>query len=363
MSMTVRERLIAALTAGAPDRTPVTLYGVFPHNPDDWRWTRPSYHPLLHFAREHTDPFCRWEPAKPAFYATAPSHSRLLDDGAFIEHTLETPLGPITTVTNHTPATQWTEKYYCETDEDVERFLSISFEPARPDLSKALELERTIGDDALLTIGFLDPIALVGDLFGPEEFAIRCVTDTRTVKQMMDMVFENVYDFLHYLLDHGPRAHFIIAGAEYATAPLLAPRYFDEFVVPYESRMIDLIRSHGSWATVHCHGRLDGVLERIAGMGPHGLHPVEAPPMGDVSLADVKRRVGERMCLIGNIQIGDVIGATEEEIDQAVRAALRDGAPGGGFILSVTASPYEEELSLRALRNYQRIVESARAHR
>jgi len=362
MSMTVRERLITALSAREPDRTPVTLYGVFPHNPDDWRWSRPSYRPLLEFAHKHTDPFCRWEPSVPAFYAAAPAHSRVLGDGAFIEHTLETPRGPITTITNNTPATQWTEKYYCESDEDVERFLSISFEPTRPDLTKALELERSIGEDALLTISFLDPIALVGDLFGPEEFAIRCATDRHTLKKMMDMVFENVYDFLRYLLDHGPAAQYIIGGAEYATAPLLAPRYFDEFVVPYESRMIDLIRSRGSWATIHCHGRLNGVLERIAGMGPHALHPVEAPPMGDVSLTEVKRRVGERICLIGNIQIGDVIGATEEEIDQTVRLALRDGAAGGGFILSVTASPYEEELSPRALRNYQRIVETARQY-
>ena len=84
--------------------------------------------------------------------------------------------------------------------------------------------------------------------------------------------------------------------------------------------------------------------------------------MGDVQLAEVKRRVGDRMCLIGNVQIGDVIGGERDEVDVRVREAVRDGAPGGGFILSITASPYEEKLSEQTLENYRQFVRSGREH-
>jgi uroporphyrinogen decarboxylase len=81
-----------------------------------------------------------------------------------------------------------------------------------------------------------------------------------------------------------------------------------------------------------------------------------------VPLAEVKRRVGDRTCIIGNVQIGDVIGGERETVDARVREAVRDGAPGGGFILSITASPYEEELSAHSLENYRQLIRSGRAY-
>jgi len=361
-TITVCQRLLAALERKETDRMPISLYGVYPYSPDDWRGSRSSYRPLLELARECTDPFCIWASDRGAFYARTPTRVILLDDGAFAEHIVETPLGPITCITNTSPATQWIKKFYLQDDDDVRRFLSIPYEPLRPDLAPALELERAVGERALMFTSFLDALGVVADLFTPEDFAVRCLREKATIKKLIEKVFEHLYDYLHHLLDHGPRSLYMIGGPELATAPLLSPAYFDEFVVPFDSRLIDLIHQHGSWAAIHCHGRLNGVLERIADMGPDGLHPMEAPPMGDVELVDVKRRVGDRLCLIGNLQIGDILGRLPEDVDRLVEESVACGAPGGGFILSTTASPYEEDLSSNSLRNYIQLVESGRRY-
>ena len=208
----------------------------------------------------------------------------------------------------------------------------------------------------------LDGLGIVADLFTPEDFALRCALDKDNIGRMIKQVNEQLYDYVHYLLDNGPRSLYNIGGPELATAPLLPPRYFDEFVTKYDAPLIDLIHQHGSWAMIHCHGRLNGVLERIADMGPDGIHPCEAPPMGDVPLAEVKRRIGDRLCIIGNVQIGDLIVGQREDVDRRVQEAVMAGAPGGGFILSVTASPYEEELAPHTLANYQQFVESGRKY-
>jgi hypothetical protein len=360
--MNVRERLLTALAGKEPDRMPITLYGVYPYSAGDWRAARPSYRPLLDLAREETDPFCQWSIDQGTFYSRVPATARILEDGAFVERTVETPLGPLTCVTNTSPATQWIKKFYLQDDDDVQRFLSIPYEPVRPDLRPVLELDQSVGQRALMCTAFLDGLGVVADLFTPEEFAIRCVSQKRTIRGMIEKVSEQLYDYLGYLLNHSPRSLYIIGGPELATAPLLAPRYFDEFVMPFDRRLVEMIHQHGSWAAIHCHGRLNGVLERIADLGADALHPCEAPPMGDVPLAEVKRRVGDRLCLIGNVQIGDVIGGERDEVDVRVREAVRDGAPGGGFILSITASPYEEELSTQALENYRQFVRSGREH-
>jgi len=127
----------------------------------------------------------------------------------------------------------------------------------------------------------------------------------------------------------------------------------------FDRRLVEMIHEHGSWAAIHCHGQLNGVLERIADLGADALHPCEAPPMGDVPLAEVKRRAGNRMCLIGNVQIGDVINGEPAEVDARVRGRAGRLA-GRGFILSITASPYEDELSALTLDNYRRFVRSGR---
>ena len=78
---------------------------------------------------------------------------------------------------------------------------------------------------------------------------------------------------------------------------------------------------------------------------------LEPPPLGDTILSDAKRRIGDRVCLIGNIQYDDLARGTEESIERLVAEAIEQGAPGGGFILSPCASPYEQPLPPQAARN------------
>ncbi len=358
-AMTSRQRLLTALACKEPDCVPVTLYGVHPYMAGaDWRCRHPSYQPLLALAREQTDNLGWLALDAGVFYSALPTHKRALD-ADFIETTIETPRGPLTEIEN---TIQQVRKPFLQDDEDIQRFLALPYLPVRPDLGPAWELEGRMGEHGLLHAGGLDALGVVADLFTPEDFALRCHYDRPLILKMIEKVFEQHYDYLHAILDHAPRALWIISGAEYAAAPLLAPRYFDAFVAPFDSRLIDLIHQHGSLAEIHCHGRLDGILERIADMGPDALHPVEAPPMGDVPLAEVKRRLKGRSCIVGNVQVGDLIALTPAEVAASVRAAIRDAAAGGGLILSTTASPYEPALGARTLANYTQVVASAREY-
>ena len=70
----------------------------------------------------------------------------------------------------------------------------------------------------------------------------------------------------------------------------------------------------------------------IVDAGPDGLNPIE--PAAGMSLAEVKRRVGNRVCITGNIDCGQLLPfGTREEVAAAVRQAIADGGAGGGYIL------------------------------
>ena len=83
---------------------------------------------------------------------------------------------------------------------------------------------------------------------------------------------------------------------------------------------------------------------QLWGMAPC-LSTVPPPPIGDVDLVQAKARVGDRICLNGNVDIINVIkDGSPEQVRQAVRQAILDAARGGGFILGTSDSIREAPL-------------------
>ncbi|MCB0054298.1 MAG: hypothetical protein KDE24_32670, partial [Caldilinea sp.] len=63
-------------------------------------------------------------------------------------------------------------------------------------------------------------------------------------------------------------------------------------------------------------------------------------PQANVDIAEVKRRYGDQLCLIGNVNCAMLDTGTPEDIAESVRYALRSGMPGGGYIFSTSNCIY-----------------------
>ena len=183
------------------------------------------------------------------------------------------------------------------------------------------------------------------------------VEDRSLALRLIETIAERIFVHTRGLLEAGARPIFIIGGPEFATPPLLSPRHFDDFVVRFDRPLIDLIHDYGCPVIVHCHGRLDAVLERFVDMNVDGLHPLEGPPMGDVTLAQAKQRVGDHICFVGTLQIGDMMSAAPQEIRRQVLAIRREACPG--MILTTSATPYESPMSQRLFENYDAAIAAA----
>ena len=83
----------------------------------------------------------------------------------------------------------------------------------------------------------------------------------------------------------------------------LPPEYFADFVTPYVKRMSELIHQYGAKMRLHCHGNIARVLDEIMKTEPDALDPIEPPPDGDIELGEVKKRIGDKVCLFGNIEM------------------------------------------------------------
>ena len=118
------------------------------------------------------------------------------------------------------------------------------------------------------------------------------------------------------------------------TGPLLSPPMFAEFVTPYLTDLVQALMDYGAYVMVHTDGDIMPILDDLASTGAHALHSLD--PMAGVDIAEVKRRVGDRMCIMGNVHCAMMQTGTPEDIANSARYALRHGMPGGGYIYSTS---------------------------
>ena len=81
---------------------------------------------------------------------------------------------------------------------------------------------------------------------------------------------------------------------------------------------------------LHICGNASPILEHMADTGTDGIEPLD--PLGGVSVADAKIRVGNRVCLKGGVNTLSFLESGDTVYRQA-REILEAGAPGGGFVL------------------------------
>lgn len=118
----------------------------------------------------------------------------------------------------------------------------------------------------------------------------------------------------------------------------LSPAMFNEFVAPYLTELVAGYRALGFYVIKHTDGNILPILDALVAARPHALHSLD--PQGKVDLAEVKRRVGDQLCLIGNVNCSLLQTGTDAQVEADVRRALREGMPGGGYIFGTSNCIY-----------------------
>ena len=113
--------------------------------------------------------------------------------------------------------------------------------------------------------------------------------------------------------------------------PMFNPRHIDEFCFEPLRRQLALIHSQGIPCILHTDGDNSRLMESFIAMGIDALHPVEPCPRFDIY--ELKERHGDRICLMGNIDLASVlVFGTPEKVAADTAEHVRRLAPGSGYI-------------------------------
>jgi len=384
--MTSRERLLKTLAIEPADRVPISCYELNAWNPHDWYNRQESYKDLMAMVREQTDGVYMAGVPGPRLgnpveivrgegdLADIQSDNCLTierwrqDTSDFIRATFHTPKGKLTELyrTDENLNTTWKLEHPVKTIDDVDTYLSIHWELPEMDLSDFAAAQQRLGEDGIMMPSLSDPVGGQASALEMGQFLIYAITETDRIRYLLDVLHERQMAHLKAVLKAGVTAGvdwsqvmFRICGPEYVTPPYVGPEYFAMFVTPYMRRMSDLLHEYGAKMRLHCHGRIGRVLDEIVKTDPDAIDPIEPPPDGDIELAEVKKRIGDRVCLFGNIELRLLEHGTTDEVRQFVTDAIKCAKPGGGFVIMPTAAPINVPLSPKTEQNYRVFIERA----
>jgi uroporphyrinogen decarboxylase len=114
----------------------------------------------------------------------------------------------------------------------------------------------------------------------------------------------------------------------FKTAPFFSPKVFHDLVMPRYRRLREKVTL--PWL-IHSDGNLMPFMEDLVSLGISGLHPNEK---GAMDIRQMKKDYGDRLCLLGNVDLNILGLGTPADVDEEVRGLIRDVAPGGGYMVT-----------------------------
>jgi len=365
--MTSRERILKVLNYEIPDRVPISTYELVGYNSKAWENNQPSYKTLMDYIRKYTDCICMWQPGSnemilgSAAKVDIKEERRELNDELIIKRKLNTPKGELTQTykIKKNVNTHWQVEHWCKNIEDVEKILSLPYEPVEYDFSDYERIKNEVGDKGVIMISIPDPLCYAAELMDMGNFTVWAMTEPEHFEKVLKIVFERIMENLKRMLDIQIVDLYRLCGPEYATPPYLPPHLFNRFVTSYVKEMNDLIHKKGGKIRFHCHGRLKEVIKFILETDSDGLDPCEAPPDGDITLKELKQITKGKLPLFGNLQLKLLEHGTKEEVRHAVIDCIDAAKEDGGYVIMPTAAPINVPLSSKTEENYKVFIDTA----
>jgi uroporphyrinogen-III decarboxylase len=363
--MNSAQRLLTAFRRGTPDRVPVAtwlslrlldqLTGQSPKKFLDRFASDPNgsivkiqedlgFDPILLTFSELEDEvvdwpnrLLRWQPEAFENWKIQSEVTEKSEDSVTVRRTITTPEGQLTSAYRRERYQKWTLEHLVKEESDLE-LLKYRPDPKYLDISLLSETVRTVGERALVMHNFpgiwyeacsvRDLVSVSTDIYERPEWLKRYMTVLgEYLLRMQARIMESGIKVL--LLDES----WVGVGLSAAT--------FNEFILPYDLKLVSAAHQAGVLVDYHNCGRIKAVLEPMANTGADVLEPLLPPSLnGELWLKDVKQRVGGRIALYGGFN-ERVLQESTDDVQNEVRRCIDEGAAGGGYAIRTAGQVFD----------------------
>lgn len=363
MSWTSRRRLLAALDRAIPDRLPATTHHLMP----SFLRQAGCATDLAFFDRFGLDAICWAAPLRRPLEEGGPGwrlEQEAVADADYrtSRYRFVTPRGTLTTLLQDDGRTTWVRERLLKDQRDLDVLTAIEVNPVC-DLAAVGSAAADLGERGIVR-GAVPGFPVYGQpgcwqdaavLFGIEPLILATFRDPGWVAALLAFLQRPKLAFLESA--RGAAFDLVELGGGDASSTVISPPIFDRFVAPFDAPLIAAAHRSGLRVVYHTCGGMMPFLERIAEMGPDAMETFTPPTMGgDTRMAEAKRRVGDRVSMIGGFdQFNDFVGCPADQTRQAVRRLFEEAGSGGGYILAPSDHFFEaDDALLRAFADEAR---------
>lgn len=339
--MTGKERLVAALDRKLTDRLPVTTHHLMNHFLNTYM---DGCHYLEFFEKMGMDPVFwvdDWRIAPQMDENWRIEKVELPDPRYFTQrYYIHTPAKTLTMVIQSNKYTSWVSEKLLKDKKDID--ILAAYMPAQVAHKEIVQKAAAEHPDCLIrgTMACLSPEGQPGCwqelamLYDIQDLIMETFEDPEWVEEGLKMIMEKKMQYVDSL--EGCPYDILELGGGHASTTVISPSIFEEFVAPYDAALIQRMHEKGQRAVYHTCGGMMPILEQLAAMGANALETFTPRGMGgDTNLAEAKKRIGDKVCMIGGFDQGHhFVGCTPEETRKNVRRCFEEAGEGGGFILS-----------------------------
>jgi len=126
---------------------------------------------------------------------------------------------------------------------------------------------------------------------------------------------------------------FICDDTALKNTTMINPKYHRELIIPAYKQAIQILKKAGKYVCFHSDGFTEPYFDGLIEAGFSGVESLE--PMAGMNLKHLKEVYGDKLCLIGNIDVSQLLPyGTKDEVINAVKNCIRDAGESGGYMLS-----------------------------
>jgi uroporphyrinogen decarboxylase len=372
--MTSKQRMLTAIKRKVPDRLPVTTHHIMQYFLDKYMnsisndeffdyfgldpivWTVP--HKPIKSKENFYDP----DQDKVGFLESRRIYSENwrikfseISDPQYktFRYNFITPQKTLSMVTQSNEYTTWVSEHLVKDKSDIDIIAEFVTEPLC-DVDAVNKTAAEFGERGLVR-GHICGFDIYGQpgcwqdaccLYGTEKMIMEAYDDPEWVHAFLKILQKRKITFVKSL--KGAKYDILELGGGDASTTVISPKLFNEFVAPYDSLLIQLAHEAGQRIVYHTCGGMMPILENIAAMKPDAMETFTPPGMGaDVDLAEAKKRIGDKVCMIGGFdQFHFFKGCTPEQTRAEVRRCFEAAGGNGGYILCPSDHFFDADVEL-----------------
>ncbi|MFH0871918.1 MAG: uroporphyrinogen decarboxylase family protein [bacterium] len=343
--MNTKERILAALEWGEPDRVPLTIY--------DWMLPRGMTERRL---RESGVGLITRLPAHRVQHRQVEFITREYQQNGhkLTRRTIHTPVGEVWQTLEPDEAyetSNWIKEHFIKGPEDY-RVMEFYFEDAiyRDNYAAIREAQRRMGNDGIVIVRVAKGAIqeMLYQMMGMERFAF----DYHERRDLFDSLYSAMvrrYGELYDLAAGSPAE--ILQLADNITSDVVGRERFRNYLMPEYRRLKQRLVGSGKKLAVHMDGRLKSLKQEIAAAEFDILEAMTPSPMGDVSVREAREAWPDKALWINFTSSVHI--EPPAAIEAHTRQLLQEAGGKRGFAISVT-----EDAPVEALEKSLTVISS-----